>query len=87
MDAELQKRIEQKIQETVSNRDEIKELFDSLSDVGDSKSFGLGIIMGRIYNAFYYHCKRLHKREPTKEEFDDFLKFVKSKKSEIESLW
>lgn len=87
MDEILLKKIEQKIQETISNTDEIKQLIQSLSNIDDSKSFALGIIVGRIYNAFYYQSKRLLNREPTKEEFNDFLEFIKTKKSTLESLW
>ena len=83
----LLKKIEQKIQDTVSNKDEIKQLIQSLSSVDDSKSFTLGILVGRIYNAFYYQSKRILNREPTKEEFEEFLEFVKSKKSNLENLW
>ena len=87
MDEILLNKIEQKIQETISNKDEIKQLIQSLSNIDDSKSFAMGIVVGRIYNAFYYQSKRLLNREPTKEEFDDFLEFVKKKKSIFESLW
>lgn len=87
MDEILLKKIEQKIQETISNKDEINQLIQSLSNIDDSKSFALGIVVGRIYNAFYYQSKRLLNREPTKEEFDDFLEFVKKRKSTLESLW
>ena len=87
MDEILLNKIEQKIQETISNKDEIKQLIQSLSNIDDSKSFALGIVVGRIYNAFYYQSKRLLNREPTKEEFNDFLEFIKTKKSTLESLW
>ncbi len=55
--------------------------------IDNSKSFVLGIIVGRIYNAFYYQSKRILNREPTKEEFQEFVEFVKSKKSSFENLW
>lgn len=87
MDEILLKKIEQKIQETISNKDEINQLIKSISNIDDSKSFALGIVVGRIYNAFYYQSKRLLNREPTKEEFDDFLEFIKTKKHDLESLW
>ncbi|MDH3313052.1 MAG: hypothetical protein OEM28_07890 [Nitrosopumilus sp.] len=54
MDKTLLAKIEQKIQDTLSNKDEIKELIQLLSTIDDSKSFALGVIVGRIYNAFYY---------------------------------
>ena len=87
MDEILLKKIEQKIQETVSKKDEIKQLVESLSTIDDSKSFALGILVGRIYNAFYYQSKRILNREPTKEEFEEFLKFLKKQKSDFENLW
>ena len=87
MDETLLKKIDQKIQDSISNKDEIKQLIQLLSNIDNSKSFALGIVVGRIYNAFYYQTKRILNREPTKEEFDEFLEFVKSKKSELDSLW
>ncbi len=87
MDETILKKIEQKIQDTISNKDEIKQLIQLLSNSDDSKSFALGIMVGRIYNAFYYQSKRILNREPTKDEFKEFLEFVKTKKSNLENLW
>ena len=83
----LIQKLEEKIQETVLNKQEIVQLSKSLSAIDTSKSFILGIAVGRIYNAFYYQSKRILKREPTKSEFQEFLEFVKSRKSELENLW
>ncbi len=80
-------KIKQKIHETISNKEEIRQLIQLLSNIDDSKSFALGIVVGRLYNAFYYQTKRILNREPTKFEFTEFLEFVKSKKSELEDLW
>ena len=79
--------MEQKIQETISNKQELKQLIDSLSSIDDSKSFALGIIVGRLYNAFYYQSKRIFNRDPTYDEFQEFLKFVKLKMPVLENLW
>ena len=87
MDETLLKKIEQKIQDSISNKDEIRHLIKSLSLIDDSKPFALGIIVGRIYNTFYYQSKRILNREPTKQEFQEFLEFVKNKKSDLENLW
>lgn len=87
MDETLLKKIEQKIQDVLSNKDEIKQLIQLLSSIDNSKSFTLGIIVGRLYNAFYYQSKRILNREPTKEEFEEFLEFIKNKKSDLENLW
>ena len=87
MDEILLKKIEQKIQDSVSNKDEIKQLIESLSKIDDSKSFVLGIVVGRLYNTFYYQSKRILNRDPTKQEFEEFLEFVKNKKSYFDDLW
>ena len=87
MDEVLLKKIEQKIQDSISNQDDIKELIKSLSSIDDSQSFALGIVVGRLYNTFFYQSKRILNREPTKQEFEDFLKFIESKKSDLEHLW
>jgi len=87
MDETLLKKIEQKIQDSISNKDEIKQLIKSLSSIDDSKSFALGIVVGRIYNTFYYQSKRILNRDPTKQEFQEFLEFVKNKKSNLDNLW
>ena len=87
MDEILLKKIEQKIQDTISDKDDVLELAKSLSAIDDSKSFVLGIVVGRLYNAFFYQSKRILNREPTKQEFDEFLKFIENKKSDLEHLW
>ncbi len=87
MDEVLLKKIEQKIHDSISNQDDVKELIKSLSTIDNSQSFALGIIVGRLYNTFFYQSKRILKREPTKQEFEDFLKFIVNKKSDLEHLW
>lgn len=87
MDENILRKLEQKIQDTVSNKDEFRQLTQSLSTMDASKSFALGIAVGRIYNAFLYQSKRILNREPTKQEFDEFLEFIKNKKSDLDNLW
>ena len=87
MDDILLKKIEQKIHDSISNKDDIQELIKLLSSIDNSKSFTLGIVVGRLYNTFFYQSKRILKRDPTKQEFEEFLKFIETKKSDLESLW
>jgi hypothetical protein len=87
MDELLLGKIQQKIQDTISNKDDIKQLILTLSTIDNSKSFAMGIIVGRLYNAFYYQSKRILKSDPTKKEFEEFLEFIKLKKSDLENLW
>ena len=79
--------MEGKFQETISNKNEINQILQSLSSVDDSKSFILGIVVGRLYNAFYYQTKRILNREPSKEEFVEFVEYLKNRKSDFENLW
>ena len=87
MDEILLKKIEQKIQDSISNKDDIEEFIKLLSSIDNSKSFALGIVVGRLYNTFFYQSKRILKRDPTKQEFEDFLKYVENKKSDLDNLW
>ena len=87
MDKTIQSKIEKKIQDTISNKDDVKQLVQLFSGLENSKSFILGILVGRVYNSFYYQSKRILNREPTDEEFNEFLKLLQIKQSELESLW
>ena len=87
MDKILMEKLKQKVHESISNKQEMRQLIQLLSNIDDSKSFALGIIVGRIYNAFYYQTKRILNRDPTESEFTEFLEFIKSKKSELVDLW
>ena len=87
MDKIILQKIEEKIKDTISNKDDIQQLVQSLLSLDDSKSFVLGIVVGRIYNSFYYQSQRILNREPTKEEFQEFLEFIKNKKFVLENLW
>jgi len=80
----LKKTIHEKINESLSNIDEIQEitaLFEKLSS--GKNSFLYGIVIGRLYNSFYYQCRRILKRNPTDQEFSEFLEIIKQKEQEI----
>lgn len=87
MDKILKNKIEEKIQETISNKNEIAKLLRALSNKDDSDSFALGVVVGRVYNSFYYQTKRILNREPSQEEFDEFVELMKSEKFKFENLW
>ena len=86
MDEKLLKKIEQKIQDMVSDKEHLQNLSSLISSSSDYQSFVFGIIVGRLYNSFFYQSKRILNREPTEQEIQEFLKFVESKKSVLESL-
>lgn len=74
MDKKLEEKINQKINEVAENTNEINKIINSLEKLRThSDSFGYGIVVGRLYNSFYYQCRRILKRNPTNEEFLEFL--------------
>jgi len=84
MDKRLKEKMEQKISETFENTDEIKQIVKSLNMLSDNtNSFEFGIVIGRLYNSFYYQSRRILKRDPTKEEFLEFLDILKQRQPEF----
>ena len=84
MDEKLQEIIEKKINETFSNTDEISQIIKSLEVLSTNKeSFAYGIVIGRLYNSFYYQCRRVIKRNPTNLELAEFIELLKKRQSEF----
>ena len=87
MHEEILKKLEQKISDIISDDKDLDEIGCFFSNSDDSKSFSLGVVVGRLYNSFYYQSKRILNREPNDEEFKEFMNLIKSKKSVLENLW
>ncbi len=84
MNSQLEEKVNQKIKEVTEKSDEIFKIINSLSDLRThSNSFAYGIAVGRLYNSFYYQCRRILKRNPTNEEFSEFLVMLDKKQKEI----
>ena len=84
MDPKLVEKINQKIKEVAENSDEIFKIANSLEKLRThTDSFGYGIVVGRLYNSFYYQCRRILKRNPTREEFLEFLAIISKRQKEI----
>lgn len=84
MDEKLQEIIEKKINETFSSTDEISQIIKSLEVLSTNKeSFAYGIVIGRLYNSFYYQCRRVLKRNPTNQELAEFIELLKKRQSEF----
>ncbi|MFZ0183304.1 MAG: hypothetical protein WBV92_09395 [Nitrosotalea sp.] len=84
MDKQLEVKLNQKINEVADKSDEIFKIVKSLDELKThSDSFGYGIVIGRLYNSFYYQCRRILKRNPTSAEFDEFLNILNTKQKEI----
>ncbi len=84
MDEKLREILEKKIENTLEKTSEIKKIIDSLNEISSkSDSFAVGIVVGRLYNSFYYQCRRILKRNPSDQEFSEFLEILKQKEQEI----
>lgn len=84
MNSQLEEKVNQKIKEVTGKSDEIFKIINSLDDLRNhSDSFAYGIAIGRLYNSFYYQCRRILKRNPTDEEFSEFLEMLGKKQKEI----
>ncbi len=85
MDARVKKAVLDKIDETVSNVDEISKIRRSLGHipVGSQVDFAFVIAIGRIYNSFHYQTRRALKRNATEDEFDEFLDILSKQAGNI----
>ena len=84
MDEKLREIIETKINDTFTKTDEISQVVKSLAELSTkTDSFAYGIVIGRLYNSFYYQCRRILKRDPTKQEFSEFMEILKNRQTEF----
>jgi hypothetical protein len=84
MNPQVEEKINQKIKEVAEKSDEIFKIINSLKELRNhSDSFGYGIAVGRLYNSFYYQCRRILKRNPTAKEFLEFLDILNKRQNEI----
>ena len=87
MDEKIQKILEEKIHESVDKGNEITLLVESLGNTESPNVFGRGIIIGRLYNSFYYQSRRILNRSPTDQEFSEFIKLLKEHENELQSTF
>ena len=83
MDEKIQKILEEKIHESMSKRNEITLLVQSLGHMENPTEFERGLVIGRLYNSFYYQSRRILKRSPTDQEFSEFVKLLKEHETEL----
>ena len=87
MDEKIQKILEEKIHESKGKMNEITTLVNSLGQAKSQNVFGQGIIIGRLYNSFYYQSRRILKRSPTDQEFSEFVELLKEHTNELEDYF
>lgn len=84
MDKRLKEKIDEKIEEALANIHEVRQIAQSLDKLAASSSpFQYGIIVGRLYNSFHYQSRRMLKRDPTMEEFMEFVQMLHKRQDEI----
>ena len=76
MDEQIIKILEKKIGEIKNEDNKTNQIIDQFSNF-DSISFSSGMMIGRLFNSFYYQHRRILKRSPTDVEFNEFLEFLK----------
>jgi hypothetical protein len=83
MDKRLEQKINEKITDTLNNISEIHQIAKSIDAEKTNTDFKYGIILGRLYNSFHYQSRRILKRDPTPEEFSEFLGILSKRRNEI----
>ena len=77
MDEKIKEILIEKLNESLNENDDIAELIFCLENV-DADSLYIGILIGRLYNSFFYQHRRILKRDPSNVEFREFIDFIKS---------
>ena len=86
MDEKIQKVLEEKIRESTSKINEITTLVNSFEQMENPTEFERGIIIGRLYNSFYYQSRRILKRNPTEQEFSEFIQLLNDHYDEFREI-
>ena len=90
MDKKIQEVLEEKVRESIHAKDEINLLVNNYNykktDLPQNV-FACGIMIGRLYNSFYYQSRRILKRSPTDQEFSEFVELLKEHTNELEDYF
>jgi len=77
MENEIIKILEKKINEMKTENPKINPIIQEF-DTLDSNALSSGIMIGRLFNSFYYQYRRILKRSPNEIEFMEFIEFLKT---------
>ena len=88
MDEKIRNIISNKLDEIFEKNDEITKIIGRLKHIWgggslDPKSLTYGVLIGRLYNSFYYQHRRILGRDPTENEFAEFLDMIKLKQKDF----
>ena len=76
MNKRLRQKLEEKVQEIYSKRNDILDIANSLDKSQGSDNFVFGVIVGMMYSSFYYQTRRILSRNPTSNELDEFVNII-----------
>ncbi|MCS6767802.1 MAG: hypothetical protein RMJ59_07345 [Candidatus Nitrosocaldus sp.] len=88
MDERIRDVINSKIDECRSDTARVNMLVDALSPLHAMEgkhALALGIVIGRLYNSFYYQSRRILMRDPSDDEFQEFVRLVLARIDELVS--
>jgi hypothetical protein len=77
MDKRIESILKEKLDECMDGIDTINSVVHALQIRDGVEALILGIIIGRLYNSFYYQHRRILARDPTQEELDEFIAILK----------
>jgi len=83
MDEKIQKILEEKIYESTKGKLMDITTLCGLAREEDANVFAFGIMIGRLYNSFYYQSRRILNRSPTDEELYEFVTLLKEHETEL----
>ncbi len=83
MDKRIESILKEKLDECMNGIDMIHRVVSTLQIRDGVEALILGIIIGRVYNSFYYQHRRILARDPTEEELDEFITMLKYNIEEI----
>jgi len=87
MEDRIKEIIHAKIKESIADTHRINEIIkvvnNSVKNLSINDALMLGIIIGRVYNSFYYQHRRILGRDPNDREFYDFLELLKDNLKEL----
>ncbi|HIH06898.1 MAG TPA: hypothetical protein HA236_01340 [Candidatus Nitrosotenuis sp.] len=83
VDKRLEQKINEKITNTINDISDIHQIANSVDKKLTNIDFKFGIVIGRLYNSFYYQSRRILKRDPTETEFLEFLEILSNRRNEI----
>lgn len=88
MDERVVTAINSKMDAAISKEglEEISKIIDAIHFINNKEEFMLGVIIGRVYNAFHYQTRRILKRDATPDEFKEFISLLEVRIKDIRDV-